>query len=1047
MKKSSFFLSMLMLLALSTANLQADEATFTYANTQWTTTAGPQSTVVDGVTVATTNGVKNATNSDFRSYANATLTISSSNTITKIVFTYSNKDITAASVGTWDKDTKTWTGSTTSIDFTQDGQVRFTKIVVTYEASTSPYVSATPTSVDFGTEVEEVGNATKSFQLKGGNLNDDVVLAISSPTFRIAAAGYPSGLTSLTIKPTAGAIDTAITLLAYKGTVGDFASSLTINSKADPVEFSEVTVPVALTVVAPVASYNIDFETGNLAAYVNWNFSNITPATTAIAPHAGSYYGNTSGKMTASITTKEKIFLPDSLKFFISKESDNTTATSWKAQVSTDGENWTDVSTFDAKEMAKGVWNECKVDLSSYNNVYVQIIHTGSTAVRAIDDISLTEREPAEVEKPMLSGATPFLHTTTVSITCITPGSEIRYTIDNSDPTSSSTLYSAPFTLEATTTIKAKAFKGSKESAITTKTFTKVVPLSVADALITIASLTEGGKTPDSVYVVGYVKSISEISQSNATYILQDLNVDNALTIFQGYYVGNTEFTSAAQFNVGDKVVVKGLLQKYKSGDVIIPEATKGNYIVERTERGAVTSLALGGELLKTSGYEAGDIISTEGLTATATFANSFVKDVTAEAAWTVDGYEQKVIYNSESDYVFAATYGGQTKTKVIRVYANTHAVTFNQPAHGTLTVKYAGTPITSGETFTKGAKLTVEVSVDDDYQLTALKAGEEDILASKTFTVGTSDVAVVATITKIQKPCLLTLHIATYPDRGIAEAELFKAISFETFDNDDTAGHDFVQYDADDNIVMKGTFYDGTVLNFENFESQSYKFVKWDDPEETDFYRGVEIFSDTTVTLYVAPILLQPRIASQDEAKGTVTLVVANPLPVSEFFNEESTWTLQIKATPKPGYKFLGWGPFDLEKAVGEDPELDWFDGQYLTVEDFFADIKAYYDQLVAAGDVLNEQQKAYREYLKQIFSTEATFRPFQIYEYEVAFDFDFNEEYYSVKAFFTEDTNTSINSQMVNGKCPNGKLIKDGHLFLLHDGKTFTITGQELK
>ena len=39
-------------------------------------------------------------------------------------------------------------------------------------------------------------------------------------------------------------------------------------------------------------------------------------------------------------------------------------------------------------------------------------------------------------------------------------------------------------------------------------------------------------------------------------------------------------------------------------------------------------------------------------------------------------------------------------------------------------------------------------------------------------------------------------------------------------------------------------------------------------------------------------------------------------------------------------------------------------------------------------------EKQKAYREYLKQIFSTEATFRPFQIYEYEVAFDFDFNEE-----------------------------------------------------
>ena len=40
-----------------------------------------------------------------------------------------------------------------------------------------------------------------------------------------------------------------------------------------------------------------------------------------------------------------------------------------------------------------------------------------------------------------------------------------------------------------------------------------------------------------------------------------------------------------------------------------------------------------------------------------------------------------------------------------------------------------------------------------------------------------------------------------------------------------------------------------------------------------------------------------------------------------------------------------------------------------------------------------------------------------------------------------------TGINNQMVNGKCQNGKLIRNGQLLILRDGKTFTVTGQEVK
>ena len=52
-------------------------------------------------------------------------------------------------------------------------------------------------------------------------------------------------------------------------------------------------------------------------------------------------------------------------------------------------------------------------------------------------------------------------------------GAEIRYTTDGSVPTAESTLYSAPFSLTATTTVKAIAIKNGVSSEVTAKTFTK----------------------------------------------------------------------------------------------------------------------------------------------------------------------------------------------------------------------------------------------------------------------------------------------------------------------------------------------------------------------------------------------------------------------------------------------------------------------------------------------------------------------------------------------------------------------------------------------
>ena len=91
--------------------------------------------------------------------------------------------------------------------------------------------------------------------------------------------------------------------------------------------------------------------------------------------------------------------------------------------------------------------------------------NNGSTDNGGTDD-NLT------VDAPVISGVTPFADTTTVSMSG-PDGAEIRYTTDGSTPTAESTLYSEPFTLNASATVKAIAIKNGNASEVSTKGFTK----------------------------------------------------------------------------------------------------------------------------------------------------------------------------------------------------------------------------------------------------------------------------------------------------------------------------------------------------------------------------------------------------------------------------------------------------------------------------------------------------------------------------------------------------------------------------------------------
>ncbi len=105
-------------------------------------------------------------------------------------------------------------------------------------------------------------------------------------------------------------------------------------------------------------------------------------------------------------------------------------------------------------------------------------------------DVTITAA-PAAATPTISPGGGSYAHSSQVTLACTTPGATIRYTTNGSDPTNSSVLYSAPFTLTNSATVKAKAFaSGYSDSAVASATFT--ITTSESAPIITSATSASG---------------------------------------------------------------------------------------------------------------------------------------------------------------------------------------------------------------------------------------------------------------------------------------------------------------------------------------------------------------------------------------------------------------------------------------------------------------------------------------------------------------------------------------------------------------------------
>ena len=190
-------------------------------------------------------------------------------------------------------------------------------------------------------------------------------------------------------------------------------------------------------------------------------------------------------------------------------------------------------------------------------------------------------------------GSGTYTGTQTVSISCETAGATIYYTLDGSDPTTSSTLYSGPIAISADATLKAIAVASDMEnSAVATADYIIIDPntpgaseaaaYTVAEAIEFINGLT--GTSAYNIYVKGTISRVQSYSERNKTitYWICD-DEENEMQVYDGKGENEADFSSKDDLQTGDEVMVCGKVKLFTNSDVSTPEFTQNNCIYELT--------------------------------------------------------------------------------------------------------------------------------------------------------------------------------------------------------------------------------------------------------------------------------------------------------------------------------------------------------------------------------------------------------------------------------------------------------------------------------
>lgn len=675
------------------------------------------------------------TGAAIRVYGGNCFTVSSSTkTISKIEFTFASgggtnvltSDVEAYEDGIWE-------GSSSAVTFTvsgTSGHLRLAAIAVTFDDGTEPPVTVATPVISGETPFAESTQVTITCATTGASIYYTIDGA--TPTANSTSYSAPFTLTeSATVKAIAydannNASSVATMAFEKEGVVDNsVANAAAMNALADNTEF---TFTGNLVVIAQTGKY-LYAQDATGGAYIygegvpTYAMGDVIPAgwggektTFKGAPEVQNMTNMAAATETADIVAKEitpaQVTLDNVFQYAVIKG-----ATVSGTTISANGETVALFNRFNVNIPSDGNTYDIYGITSYFNNV--QFL--------PLDFVAYELEVPAT---PVITGETPFVGSTTVTITCETEGVSIYYTIDGTEPSNQSTAYTAPFELTESATVKAYAYDATGAvSALATKEFVKKVTCATVTEILALDNNTE----------FTFTGSMTTIAQALST------NGNSKYLYAQDEEgVGMLLFNAPVDYSKGDVIPAgwAGKITTYKGA----PEVTSISGMQAATETAELTAAEMTPAEVTVDPYNL--------------FHYAVIKGASlGENGAIVAGEESVAGYYDRLGVYFPEDYEGKTYdvygipswynnaqfmpleiVEVQQVVENTITYEAEQEG-GTIAVALAdGTQVESGVTkVAAGAKVTITATPAEGYKLSniVVKCGDEVIEFDNETTTG----------------------------------------------------------------------------------------------------------------------------------------------------------------------------------------------------------------------------------------------------------------------------------------------------------------------
>ena len=225
----------------------------------------------------------------------------------------------------------------------------------------------------------------------------------------------------------------------------------------------------------------------------------------------------------------------------------------------------------DGANAVKGTWSSTALTISGIKASAVTIQNVGSAQLRTkvitvtyetVGGGTVEPETPVAPVAPTLPATQSFDNSMTVAITNIAEGATAYYTIDGSTPTATSTKYTAPFEITATTTVKAVAVNEGGSSEVVSATYTKNEPVTPPS----------GGEVVGGEVVDVLNRELTGIS--GTTYTSWSGKTSNSSAVYAGQSAGGNDAIQLRSSNSNSGIITTKSGGKVKKISIVWNDAT-----------------------------------------------------------------------------------------------------------------------------------------------------------------------------------------------------------------------------------------------------------------------------------------------------------------------------------------------------------------------------------------------------------------------------------------------------------------------------------------